>query len=67
MWFLISCIEIIILFFIANIYWIYVFQRDRNLLLAGDDDKNLKIFDKGGSKIVRTFDGIHNSKFRSLA
>ena len=41
--------------------WIDVCQSNGNLLAAGGDDKNVKIFDKRESKIVRTFYGIHRS------
>ena len=40
-------------------YWIDVYQCDGNLLTAGGDNKNVKIFDKRKSKFVQTFDGIH--------
>ena len=45
---------------IAYTYWIDVCQRDGNLLTAGGSDKNIKIFDKRESKIVKIFQ-VHQS------
>ena len=56
-----SLFQLIFVPYIAIVYWIDVSQRDGNLL-AAVDDKDLKIFDKRESKIVKTIDGIHESK-----
>ena len=34
----------------------------KTILVAGGTDKNIKIFDKRGSKIIKTFDGVHYGK-----
>ena len=39
--------------------WIDVCQSNGNLLAAGGENNNIKIFDKRLSKIVQTFYGIH--------
>ena len=41
------------------IEWIDVCQNDGNMLTAGGFDNNVKMVDKKESKIVQTFDGIH--------
>ena len=43
-------------------YWIDVCQNDGNLLVSSGWDKNIKIFDKRESKIIKTFDDVHSSK-----
>ncbi len=43
-------------------YWIDVCQSNGNLLTSGGQDKNVKIFDKRESKIVKTFEGVHSGK-----
>lgn len=40
--------------------WIDVCPNNGNLLASGGQDENIKIFDKRQSKIVQTFDDIHN-------
>ncbi len=42
--------------------WIDVCQSNGNLLASGGQDSIIKIFDKRGSKIVKTFQGVHSSK-----
>ena len=42
--------------------WIDVYQNDGNLLASGGTDKNIKIFDKRESKVIKTFDGVHAGK-----
>ena len=47
--------------------WIDICQSNGNILVAGGIYKNVRIFDKRGSKIVQTFDDIHNGNiFSSL-
>ena len=46
-------------FLVGNTHWIDVCPNNGNLLAAGGSDMSLKIFDKRESKIVKTFDGIH--------
>ena len=42
-------------------------QNNGNLLAVGGRDKNVKIFDKRGSKIVQSsFDGIHTGIYLDL-
>ena len=43
-------------------YWIDVCQNDGNLLVSCGTDKNINIFDKRESKIIKTFDKVHSSK-----
>lgn len=40
--------------------WIDVCPNNGNLLASGGDDRNIKIFDKRVSTIVKTFDHIHS-------
>ena len=39
--------------------WVDVYQINGSLLATGGTEKNVKIFDKRESKIVKTFDDIH--------
>ena len=47
-------------------FWIDVCQSDGNLLASGGYDLNVKIFDKRESKIVQTFDDIHDGNIFEL-
>jgi hypothetical protein len=58
----ISLIKVWHLLLFRLIYWIDVYQSDGNLLASGGMDKNIKIYDRRESKIVKTFDGIHSGK-----
>ena len=42
--------------------WIDVSPTAANLLASGGEDADVKIFDRRGSKIVKTFKGIHSGK-----
>ena len=49
------------LFIIGDSHWIDVCQNNGNLLASCGLDEDVKIFDKRESKIVQTFNGIHES------
>ncbi len=42
--------------------WIDVCQSNGNLLASGGTDGTIKIFDKRGSKIIKSFEGVHSGK-----
>ena len=50
-------------FLLESICWIDVCQKNGNLLALGDRgmNKNVMIYDKRESKIIRTFEDIHTS------
>ncbi len=51
----------------SQTYCIDVCQSDGNLLVLGGTDKNVKIFDKRQSDIVKTFEDVHSGKeFHSI-
>ena len=50
------------LFIVYTTYWIDVCPTDSNLLVSGGTDKNIKIYDRRESKIVKTIDDIHSRK-----
>ena len=44
-------------------FWIDVCPTDANLLASAGLDRSIKIIDRRESKIVKTIDEIHSSKF----
>ena len=47
---------------IVQTHWIDVCPTDTNLLASGGQDKQIKIYDRRTSKIVKKFDGMYTGE-----